>query len=106
MRRCTARMSSDENVASLFSPAATFKPALDHSFHLQNSPVVAPLELFIRMDLLSPESVENWCWAPIKTGSTYGMPDCSALCWRVGGFRNVGIVEIAVYSSLPRGRYF
>jgi hypothetical protein len=56
---CTARMSSDENVASLFRHPRPLSPALDHSFHLQNSPVVAPLELLIRMDLLFPESVED-----------------------------------------------
>ena len=39
MGLCTARMSSDENVASLFRQ--TFELALD-SLHLQNPPVVDP----------------------------------------------------------------
>jgi hypothetical protein len=40
MGLCTARMSSYENIASLFRQ--TFELALDHSFHLQNPPVVLP----------------------------------------------------------------
>ena len=40
MGLCSARMSSDENIASLFRQ--TFELALDHPFHLQNPPVIDP----------------------------------------------------------------
>jgi hypothetical protein len=70
MRLCPARMSSDENVASLFRQPRPLSPHWTTHYICRTRQSLLRWNFFIRIDLLSPESVENWCWAPIKTGST------------------------------------